>query len=498
MKTNFSRAAHHRLLILAAMGKGAEGADAFEKWKQLVDFTDIDYSSQRILPALTHHLSDDLVSNQIRKYIKFVWLRSQILLTAGLEAAKVLDCAGIPNLFMKGAAMLTQTEVDISKRQMSDIDIVVPIESALVATEALLTAGFTCEISEEIIKNSKEITADGHAYTFVAPNGGEVDLHWRINKNQDHFVHEKKIWERTKSVQLRSQTIKVISAEDLFLLTLLSSQDNNQANWVLDCFAIIDAKKLDWQIVYSQARLQKSSLILLEGLGILLSYKDFALPTLLKNIAKITNSLVAFGYVTRLTTLIKLIYLAFFNMFLAIKITLPVLPNKDFPAWRKKLKEESSTSGGTTYEIGQRILFGYFQGRNIRNPVATKGWHFAEPDGTWSNGELSALKIHLAHQTDNSLTLSMHFVAHLVKARMFQKIIFYVDGKRIGRKIYFGLNPLAKTVELPVAAMPNRKEINIGIRVKSPFIPLVVGSFPDPRRLGIKLLTIMINLRNPK
>ena len=128
-----------KLLLRAALLKGQDAIDAWEQWAAIVDFYDIDYGSQRLLPLLYQNLLDHSIQSLLMERYKGVyrrfWLSNHLLFNRTEPLLAALHEAGIGILLLKGAGLVVGYNLGYALRPMGDIDFRVPAESAQTAIE---------------------------------------------------------------------------------------------------------------------------------------------------------------------------------------------------------------------------------------------------------------------------------------------------------------------------------------------------------------------------
>ncbi|MEM9407601.1 MAG: hypothetical protein AAGA81_16305, partial [Acidobacteriota bacterium] len=70
-----------RLLLRAALGEGDAVERAWQQWRAEIDFDDIDYASQRLVPLVRRNLIDHGVNDPLLHRMKglhrFFWSKNQ-------------------------------------------------------------------------------------------------------------------------------------------------------------------------------------------------------------------------------------------------------------------------------------------------------------------------------------------------------------------------------------------------------------------------------------
>ena len=97
-----------------------------------------------------------------------------VTLNAAFETTQPLIEAGIPVVFIKGAAMIAAAGGRLGLRRIVDVDVIVPEADAQRAVTALTAAGYQGECPAGL----PPAFVLHHAWTCIAPNESELDLHW--------------------------------------------------------------------------------------------------------------------------------------------------------------------------------------------------------------------------------------------------------------------------------------------------------------------------------
>lgn len=235
----------HALLIQAAVHKGVDGKRCFVRWQDAVSLTDIDYSTQRMLPAVSHHLDSRPLSRQVHKLVKFSRLRSQTFLEAAFRAETLLLESNIPVAWVGGAAVLVLTQASVSTRSLEDVGLLVQSGFAEEATKILKLAGFQIETHSKPPGPVISKKRSDSALIFRDLSGAPVVLHFRIFDKILKPSAEKILWARVAKRVLLGREVNTISPEDLFLQSISSRVGGNQAIWVVDAIRLLESKTID-------------------------------------------------------------------------------------------------------------------------------------------------------------------------------------------------------------------------------------------------------------
>ncbi len=142
----------HRLLLHAALDEAEAAMKAWRRWRELVEFDDLDEPENRLLPLVYRNLgtqlADDPVVGRMRGVYRLTWTRNQLLASAGAEAVRELAAQGVPTLLLKGAALSLLNYRDMGVRPMADVDVLVPPAQARIAMDCLLSAGWQAGVEQ--------------------------------------------------------------------------------------------------------------------------------------------------------------------------------------------------------------------------------------------------------------------------------------------------------------------------------------------------------------
>jgi hypothetical protein len=177
---------------------------------------------------------------------------------AGLTSE--LDNAGIRVLSFKGPALAMSIYGDLSRRQYSDLDVVVRREHLRQAVDLMCARGFRitpvfCRPQMVPLRcrpgNPRYLNA-APEIAFHAPDKTYfVDLHWQLGHGfwRTFSPDVETMWERTVSVALPQGSVSTFSREDLFLALSFHGTTHrwSRLKWLLDIAQMLRASEpLDW------------------------------------------------------------------------------------------------------------------------------------------------------------------------------------------------------------------------------------------------------------
>jgi hypothetical protein len=148
--------------------------------------------------------------------------RKAALLQLLEETAAALEGAGIEFLLLKGAALEVGLELPPALRVMADLDLLVAEGALAAAEQALAGAGLapTRDAANALLLRERGY----HAAPYAAEHGGAVELHRRVLPRSAPFrLMAADLWRECREVRWRGQSLRVPSAEHLFLHTVIHS-----------------------------------------------------------------------------------------------------------------------------------------------------------------------------------------------------------------------------------------------------------------------------------
>jgi hypothetical protein len=144
------------------------------------------------------------------------------------------------------------------------------------------------------------------------------------------------------------------------------------------------------------------------------------------------------------------------------------------------------------YPIGERISF--VQGGTSLK-YAGSGWSIAEPWGTWTEGSNSVVTLKLSDIPDRDMALSIEAQAFLTDKHPVQDIEVLVNRHPVETLRYaFPAGIDTRVITIPKSLIQERKgRLIIEFKIKNPKSPAEVDLSPDPRRLGLGLVSLRLD-----
>ncbi|MCK5686756.1 nucleotidyltransferase family protein [bacterium] len=271
-----------KLLLRAVLLKGQDAIDAWEQWITIVDFNDIDYGSQRLLPLLYQNLLEHRIkASQLTRYkgvYRRFWLSNQLLFNRIKPVLAALHEAGIEILFFKGAGLVVGCGLNYALRPMDDIDFLVPGKSTLEAIKIIEELGW-----QPKSKSASGFHTMNHAATYHDGRGHFVDLHWHSLMRDMTGNYETGYWERSFSASLDEIPVKIMGITDQLIHICIHGIRWNwipPIRWIADAVILIETSgtAIDWDYLVEHSEKLGVTLTMYQGLRYLKNEFDISVP----------------------------------------------------------------------------------------------------------------------------------------------------------------------------------------------------------------------------
>lgn len=252
----------YELLLKAGLLETSQALEAWNAFLENADLEDSDPLKHSFLPLVYQNLkgTNALHLNRCKSVLRHIWVTNQLLLKMASHAKELLNQAGIPSIYLKGAALIQGYYQNPGLRQLGDIDLLVPREMAAKAISLLLSNGWKSETDRIVDGDIQRYIRRSHALILTYEEGQKLDLHWSVftNSGLDTLL-------RNYPYQGR--------AEDLLLHTLihgLTYSPTPLIRWIPDSVMILrNAPNFDWDFFLKQAEQLKVTFFIYKGLKML-------------------------------------------------------------------------------------------------------------------------------------------------------------------------------------------------------------------------------------
>jgi hypothetical protein len=189
-------------------------------------------------------------------------------LASALDASQLLNEAGIPVLFIKGAAMIARTG-RLGLRLIDDVDFLIPEADAQRATALLAAAGY----------EDKHISA-AHSWDCITPAGFPLDVHWWAFKTAGNDLC---MFEMASGTTILGRTVQIPSATDSLIIAIAHGfriPFGAPLRWIADAQLMfqLQGEAIDWDVLLERARRPGLALSLIAGLDFLAREFDAPVP----------------------------------------------------------------------------------------------------------------------------------------------------------------------------------------------------------------------------
>ncbi len=274
----------------AALLKGRDAIDGWKQWAALVDYDDIDFGSQRLLPLLYQNLLDHKVkSPQMARYKGFYrrfWMKNQFLFNRTKPVLSALHKAGVKVLLFKGAGLIVGSDSSYALRPMDDIDFIIQKEDVQTVLQVIKELGW---------KPTAENVADfGHfnrAVMYHDTKGHNIDLHIR-SLSSDMAKKQKmgEYWQRSSDAELDAIPVKIMGITDQLIHACVHGIRWNPVppiRWIADAVIMIrnTESTIEWDHLVTHSIELQVTLPMFHGLHYLkrefkMRIPDYVLQTL--------------------------------------------------------------------------------------------------------------------------------------------------------------------------------------------------------------------------
>ncbi len=268
-------------LLNAVLKDGTDSIAAWKQWMAAIDFNDIDYGSQRLIPHLYKKLEGFGIEHPMLAYYKGLyrnfWLKNQLSSKAAHVVLHELYKSDIEALLHKGMGLVLACDLKLALRPMDDIDFIVHKGDAQKAIEIIQNLGWQTRF--EYPENLDLI----HAYSFQNGNGQSIDLHWYTLDTDLTDTHLEGYWQRSFPAKLEGLPVRVMGVTDQLIHTLVHGIRWSRIpaiRWVVDSVMLVEKSKsgIDWDHLVDLTEKLKVSLPVSQGLDYLKEKFQIPIP----------------------------------------------------------------------------------------------------------------------------------------------------------------------------------------------------------------------------
>lgn len=268
------------LLLKAALLDKKEALAAWQEWRSLINFDEIDPASYNLIPRLyrnltTHNLPQESLQ-QLKGIYRATWAQNQLRFFELKKLFADFSKAGISDpLLLKGAALTLFYYREFGLRPMGDIDILVRKENIRMAIDQLQKNGWQ-------VRDMKKIPNDfihtRHALGFINEKSElkHIDLHWHLMPEISDEGFNQTLFADKIKMDFQNHCFYAPSPTAMLLHTVIHGCKTSIVpliRWIMDadCILKVAANEIDWQLLMTNASSCHSTLTLASALSYLKS-----------------------------------------------------------------------------------------------------------------------------------------------------------------------------------------------------------------------------------
>jgi len=232
-----------------------------------VDFRDVLDAAQKhsLRPQLIRSLAElggARVPPEARSSLEsFRQLHSAMSLANAEQLGRIADALaarGVRFAAFKGVTLAIILYGDLSAREYTDIDLIVPSEALDAAEDVVEALGYVNDHSDRHFRHAFQ--GYQRQLAFTHPDRATVDLHWDFTGNHLPFpLSSADIWGALATVKVGHRPVPAIAGTDLALL--LAGHGTKERwrslGWVVDFAVLVERRgDLDWASIHARARAQ--------------------------------------------------------------------------------------------------------------------------------------------------------------------------------------------------------------------------------------------------
>lgn len=235
----------------------------------------LDAGCYRLLPLL-HNRQKNICLNANwlkQEMLKGVWKKSFLENSTRLKSiialSQILEASGIHFQILKGLANAIMLYGDLGARPMTDIDILIKPDDLYTCHDILIKEGWATETPP-----SPQRLRFQYASTYLHPNGGNLDLHWRpAEEFTDDSYDPTHLGEPVKFSWM-GQTLFTLNPTSNLACTILHGVAWNHLSpirWISDALLLLKQplSPIDWSCFESLAIRYHFKHVMIAGLGFL-------------------------------------------------------------------------------------------------------------------------------------------------------------------------------------------------------------------------------------
>ena len=235
---------------LALQASLLDGEKALEAWRRLGALQDgppsgIWWIAPLLMANIARLAPQDSWVTANPKFLTLSGLQARATARNAALAIDALGAASIRTMALKGLALGATVYPAAGLRSVSDIDLLVPLDRAFDAFEALVAAGYRTR--PDYPQSLAELRGN-HAHVFHSPRRREdvIDLHWHLLASARGDRDDDPFWEAAREISIEGRATYVLCDEDQLLHALVHGVRWTRmphVRWVADAAMILRGAK---------------------------------------------------------------------------------------------------------------------------------------------------------------------------------------------------------------------------------------------------------------
>jgi hypothetical protein len=253
------------LLRAAGLKDPARSLQAWRIFRERVPEGEEDLSLRRLLPMVCRNFATLGLPRD--PYLLRAYAGSLATNAGSLEALahaiEVLNAARIPNLALKGTALLLGHYRDLGIRPMADVDLLVPENLVGAALDALEAEGWQGD------KDRRWLSTPMHAGTLSRGRGSSLDLHRHATYEARYPEADQAFFASSERLEVEGKATRMMSASDQLLHTVVHGLRFSVVPsdiWIVDAATLVRGGGVDPALLFARARDLRLRVCLKQGL----------------------------------------------------------------------------------------------------------------------------------------------------------------------------------------------------------------------------------------
>ena len=278
--------AEQTLILRAALLSGPAAGEAALRWLPTANLDRLGKSARRLLPLLYDRLRAQEIDHAILPVLKGVkrhtWYNNRMLFHQAREVVRHLTNAGINVMAIKGAALTISYYRDYGARPMEDLDLMVPVTSAVDALAIFRECGWVSQLPCSADFLCERILDFRHALHQRNPAGRDIDLHWHLLPICTSRNADDDFWKASCVADFEGEQVRVPCPADHLLHIIVHGVGWDKISpirWIPDALAVLRmSESLDWDRFTAQAQKHHLTAMILPSLRYLQSEYEAPIP----------------------------------------------------------------------------------------------------------------------------------------------------------------------------------------------------------------------------